>query len=75
MRQELIEIKPDVANGKPVLKGTRITVQSVLELLAAGDDMEEDLKAYPSITREHVLACMAMAARVMGNRFTALPLA
>ncbi|HPF89209.1 MAG TPA: DUF433 domain-containing protein [Flavobacteriales bacterium] len=75
MRQELIEIKPDVANGKPVVKGTRITVQSVLELLAAGDGIDEVLKAYPSITREHVLACVEMAARIMGNRFSALPLA
>ncbi len=75
MRQDLIEIKPDVANGKPVLKDTRITVQSVLELLAAGDDLDEVLKAYPSITREHVLACVEMAARIMGNRFTVLPLA
>lgn len=75
MRKELIEIKADVANGKPVVKGTRITVQSVLELLAAGDDVEEVLKAYPSITREHVLACVEVAARIMGNRFSTLSLA
>ncbi len=75
MQRDLIEIKPDVANGKPVVKGTRITVQSVLELLAAGDDMDEVLKAYPSISREHVPACVEFAARIMGNRFSALPLA
>lgn len=75
MPEELVEIKPDVAYGKPVVKCTGITVQSVLELLAAGDDVEEVLKAYPSITRKHVLACVEMAARIMGNRFSALPLA
>ncbi len=75
MDKQLIESKPDVCNGKPVLKGTRITVQSVLELLAAGDSIDEVLQAYPSITKEHVLASVEMAARIMGNRFTALPLA
>jgi uncharacterized protein (DUF433 family) len=57
MNTDLIEIKPDVCNGKPVLKGTRITVQSVLELLAAGDSVEEVLKAYPSINEKHIRAC------------------
>jgi len=75
MEKDLIEIKPDVCNGQPVLKGTRITVKSVLELLAAGDDVAEVLKAYPSLTKDHVLASVEFAARLMGNRFTALPLA
>ena len=70
MNTELIEIKPDVCNGKPVLKGTRITVQSVLELLAAGDSIDEVLKAYPALTKEHVLASVDMAARIMGNGFS-----
>jgi uncharacterized protein (DUF433 family) len=47
MRQQLIEIRPDVANGKPVLKGARVTVQSGLELLAAGDGIDEELNAFP----------------------------
>ncbi len=75
MSQELIEIKPNVANGKPVVKGTRITVQSVLELIADGDSVEEVLLAYPSITGEQVWACVERAARAMGNRYSALPLA
>lgn len=75
MGHELIEIKPDVANGMPVVKGTRITVRSVLELLAAGDDVDEVLAAYPSITRDQVLACVEVAARMMGNSYSALPLA
>lgn len=75
MEKELIEIKADVCNGQPVLKGTRITVRSVLELLAAGDDVQEVLKAYPTLTKDHVLASVEFAARLMGNRFSALPLA
>jgi len=75
MNNDLIEIKPDVCNGKPVLKGTRITVQSVLELLAAGDEMKDVLEAYPSLRREHVLASMEFAAFLLGNRFRSVPLA
>jgi uncharacterized protein (DUF433 family) len=75
MEQGFIEIKPDVCNGKPVLKGTRITVQSVLELLAAGDSVDEVLLAYPALTREQVLASLEFAARMMGDRHSSLPLA
>jgi uncharacterized protein (DUF433 family) len=75
MNAELVEIKPDVCNGRAVLKGTRITVQSVLELLAAGDSVEDVLLAYPSLTREQVLASVEFAARVMGNGFSSMPLA
>jgi uncharacterized protein (DUF433 family) len=64
-----IEIVPDVCNGKPVIKGTRITAQTVLEFLAAGDSIEEVLEGYPGLTREDVLACIDYAARLMGNRF------
>ncbi len=74
MDHDLIEVRPDVCNGKPVLKGTRITVQSVLELLAAGDPIEEVLKAYPGLGREHVLASLEYAARIMGNRYSSMPL-
>ncbi len=53
-----IAINPDVCNGRPVMRGTRITVQTVLEFLGAGDSIEEALKEYPSLTREDVLACI-----------------
>ncbi len=75
MNNDVIEVKPDVCNGRPVVRGTRITVQSVLELLAAGDSVEEVLKAYPSLTRETVLACLDWAARLMSNRYTIQPVA
>ena len=53
-----IEINPDICNGKPVIKGTRITVQTILEFLGAGDTIEEVLEGYPSLTREDVLATL-----------------
>jgi len=65
-----IEIHPDVCNGRPVLRGTRIAVQSVLEMLAAGDSAEEVLEAFPTLRREQVLACLDYAARLMGNRYS-----
>ena len=65
-----IEIHPDVCNGRPVLRGTRIAVQSVLEMLVAGDSVEDVLEAFPALRREQVLACMDHAARLMGNQYS-----
>lgn len=59
-----IEINPAVCGGKPVIKGTRITVQTVLGYLSAGDSLEEVLQAHPSLTREDVLACLEYARRL-----------
>ncbi|MGA2180734.1 MAG: DUF433 domain-containing protein [Verrucomicrobiota bacterium] len=65
-----ISIKPDVCNGRPVIRGTRITVQTVLEFLAAGDSVEDVLAEYPRLTRADVQACLDYASRVMGNHFS-----
>jgi uncharacterized protein (DUF433 family) len=66
-----IIIDPAVCNGRPVVGGTRITVQTVMEFLAAGDSVEDVLEAYPPLTREQVLACMDWASRLVGNHFAA----
>jgi uncharacterized protein (DUF433 family) len=73
--ENLIVIDPAVCNGRPVVKGTRITVQTVMEFLAAGDSVDEVLEAYPSLTRKQVLACMEWASRLMGNHFQVAELA
>jgi len=67
---ERIVINPEVCNGRPVVRGTRITAQTVLEFLAAGDSVEDVLEEYPSLTRADVQACLDYAARVMGNHFS-----
>ena len=67
---ERITIKPDICNGRPVIRGTRITVQTVLEFLAAGDSIEEILEEYPKLTRSDVQACLDYASRAMGNHFS-----
>ncbi len=61
MRQIIID--PNICNGRPIIEGTRITVQTILEFLSAGDTLEDVLQEYPSITREDVLACLAYSAR------------
>ena len=64
MSSDWIEIHPEVCNGRPVLRGTRIAVQSVLEMLAAGDSVEDVLEAFPSLGREQVLACVDHVNRI-----------
>lgn len=70
---ERITVSPDVCNGKPVVRGTRVTVQTVLEFLAAGDSVEDVLEEYPTLKREDVQACLDYASRVMANHFSVLP--
>jgi uncharacterized protein (DUF433 family) len=70
---ERIAVVPDVCNGKPVIRGTRITVQTVLEFLGAGDSIDDVLANYPTLTREDVQACIDYAARVMGNHYSVAP--
>ena len=54
---------PDVMLGKPVIRGTRITVELVLEKLAAGESFEQLLESHPRLTREGILAALDFAAR------------
>ena len=56
---------PSVMLGKPVIAGTRITVESILEKLAAGETIEDLLEAYPNVTREGVHAALAFAAKAL----------
>ncbi len=56
-----IEINSAVCNGRPVIRGTRITVQTVLGFLSAGDTVEDVIQGYPQLTRDDVLACLAYA--------------
>ncbi|WP_353562405.1 DUF433 domain-containing protein [Longimonas sp.] len=60
-----IKIRPDVLSGKPVVKGTRISVVFVVELLAHGWSVEDLLEQYPALTREDVQACLHYASEVL----------
>jgi len=59
-----IEVNPNVLVGKPVIKGTRISVELILDRFADGWSMEDMLASYPGITREDVLAAMSFAAEL-----------
>ena len=48
---ERIVVEPDICNGQPTIKGTRVTARTVLEFLAAGDAIEDVLEEYPTLTR------------------------
>ena len=72
---ERITIDPDICNGKPVVRGTRITAQTVLEFLAAGDSPEDVLEEYPALTREDIQACLDYASKLMGNHYSVVPMA
>lgn len=63
MDTNLIQSDPAVMMGKPVIAGTRITVEFILEKLSAGETIEQILEAHPRLTRESVLAALAYAAR------------
>lgn len=62
-----IESDPKVMFGKPVIKGTRIPVDLILEKLSVGESMAQLLEDYPRIKEEHVYACLAMAAESVRN--------
>jgi len=59
--QQHIVVDPAVLSGKPIVKGTRLTVEFVLGLLAQGWSEAEMLRNYPGLTREQILACMDYA--------------
>lgn len=48
---------PDICNGKPTIKGTRITVQTIMSFVLAGDTDEEVLDGYPRLTRDDIKTC------------------
>jgi uncharacterized protein (DUF433 family) len=61
MRSRIIVSDPKVMMGKPVVVGTRITVELVLEKLAAGETVEQILDAHPRLTRQAIQAALAFA--------------
>ena len=69
-----IAIEPSICSGKPCIKGHRIWVSLILDLLAAGETPEEILQAYPSISREDILACIAYGAEIARDSYVEIPL-
>jgi len=64
MRQMIVS-DPDIMMGKPVISGTRITVELILEKLANGETFEDLIEAHPRLTRESILAALKFAAEAL----------
>ena len=64
---ERIVINPKVMVGKPAIRGTRLTIQYILGLLAHGATMDEILQEYEELTREDILACLLFATEALEN--------
>ena len=60
-----ITLNPQVMVGKPVIKGTRLTVEYILNLLAHGATVEEILEEYDGLTREDIQACLLFATKTL----------
>jgi uncharacterized protein (DUF433 family) len=65
MQKKLIASDPNIMMGKPIIAGTRITVELILEKLAAGETIEQILEAHPRLTRAAVQAALAFAAEAL----------
>jgi uncharacterized protein (DUF433 family) len=63
--KDRIYIDPAILLGKPVIKGTRLTVEFIIDLLAQGWTEEKILRNYPGISREDVHACLAYASEIL----------
>ena len=59
--ENLIESNPKIMFGKPVIKGTRISVELILGKIADGESVDAILSSYPHLTRQQVLACVDFA--------------
>lgn len=65
MAENIIQSNPSVMMGKPVIAGTRITVEHILEKLAAGETVEQILDAHPRLTKDAIQAALDFAAKAL----------
>lgn len=66
-QEALIVSDPNIRDGKPCIRGTRISVAHILEVLANGATRDDVLKAYPNVTREGFDAALAYAAKLVNS--------
>ena len=65
--QDRIEIRPEVVAGKPVIKGTRLAVEFIVELLGEGWTEQQIVGQYPGLTADDVRACLRYASHVLSS--------
>lgn len=69
-----ISIDPNICFGKPCIRGHRIWVSLILDLLAGGATIEEIIEEYPGLEREDILACIAYGAEVTRDFYVEIPI-
>jgi uncharacterized protein (DUF433 family) len=65
MQEPLMIADPDIILGKPLIRGTRITVELILQKIAAGQSIDQILGDYPHLTREGIIAALEYAVEVV----------
>jgi uncharacterized protein (DUF433 family) len=70
---ERIVVDPEILAGKPVIRGSRLAVEFILDLLAAGQSEQELLTNYPGLTHDDILACLSYAS-YLAHEFQAYPI-
>lgn len=70
--EPLITTSPDRLSGTPVFAGTRVPVQTLIDYLEAGDTLDEFLKDFPSVSREHAVAVLELAKSVLLTKAVAV---
>ncbi len=65
-----ITINPTQLDGKPCIRGLRVSVQTVLEFLRAGDSADEIIEQYPLLNKEDISACLQYAAKISGKEIS-----
>jgi len=63
--RQRIEVDPNILVGKPVVKGTRLAVEFIIDLLAQGWSQEEIVRNYPHLSREDIQACLSYASYML----------
>lgn len=69
-----ISIDPNICFGKPCIRGHRIWVSLILDLLAGGETIEGILEEYPGIEKEDILACIAYGAEMTRDAYVEIPI-
>ncbi len=64
-----ITIDPDLCNGKPTIRGKRITVQTIVEFLSVGESHDEILNQFPSLDESDIQACLQFASQLMDHKY------
>lgn len=65
--QKYIAFNPEIQSGKPVISGTRITVEFIIEKLAEGESIDRILESHPHLDRDSIFACLSYAADSLKN--------